>query len=163
MSDTSNADLNFGFLIHDLSRMQRENFRATAPELGLTLAQGRVLMHLSRNEGISQVALSVILDIQPITLLRQIDRLEKAGLLERRAHPSDRRAQQLFLTPRSQPLLQRITAIAADAQDTVMAGLTKAERTQLIAALTRIKANLAQMIAPPDVVAAPRARAKPRR
>ena len=163
MADTNNVASTFAFLIHDLARMQRENLRATAPELGLTLAQGRVLVHLARNEGISQVALSAILDIQPITLLRQIDRLEKAGLLERRAHPSDRRAQQLFLTPRAQPLLQRIHAMADDAQDTVMAGLSKPERAQLIASLVRIKANLAQMIAPPEAGVVPRSRSKPRR
>ena len=102
MADGNQTQTNatFGFLVSDVSRMLRENFRTTTPELGLTLAQARVLVHLSRNEGISQVALSALLEIQPITLLRQIDRLEKAGLIERRAHPSDRRAQQLYLTPR---------------------------------------------------------------
>src|SRR4029450_2630826 len=125
--------------------MLRENFRTTTPELGLTLAQARVLLHLSRNEGISQVALSAILEIQPITLLRQIDRLEKAGLIERRAHPRDRRAQQLYLTPRSQPLLKKIFDKGAERQDQVMAGLSEAERQQLTSSLLRIKANLSQM------------------
>ena len=77
--------------------------------------------------------------------------------------PSDRRAQQLFLTPRSIPLLQRIHAMADDAQDAVMAGLNKSERAQLIASLVRVKANLAQMIAPTDAGVAPRSRSKPRR
>jgi len=158
----SNSNATFGFLVSDVARMLRENFRTTTPELGLTLAQARVLLHLSRNEGISQVALSAILEIQPITLLRQIDRLEKAGLLERRAHPSDRRAQQLYLTPRSQPLLQKIFAMSADLQDQVMAGLNKTERTQLIASLIRIKSNLSQMMSPALDEAAP-ARTKPRR
>ena len=164
MSDASqsNSNATFGFLVSDVARMLRENFRTTTPELGLTLAQARVLLHLSRNEGISQVALSAILEIQPITLLRQIDRLEKAGLLERRAHPSDRRAQQLYLTPRSQPLLQKIFAMSADLQDQVMAGLNKTERTQLIASLIRIKSNLSQMMSPALDEAAP-ARTKPRR
>ena len=137
----------FGFLVSDVARMLRENFRITAPELGLTLAQARVLVHLSRNEGISQVALSSILEIQPITLLRQIDRLEKAQLLERRAHPTDRRAQQLYLTPRSRPLVQRIFERSAQDQERVMAGLSAVERAQLQAWLARIKANLAQMAA----------------
>lgn len=137
----------FGFLVSDVARMLRENFRITAPELGLTLAQARVLVHLSRNEGVSQVALSSILEIQPITLLRQIDRLERAQLVERRAHPTDRRAQQLYLTSRSQPLVQRIFDRSAQDQDRVMAGLSAAERAQLQAWLARIKANLAQMAA----------------
>ena len=137
----------FGFLVSDVARMLRENFRITAPELGLTLAQARVLVQLSRNEGISQVALSAILEIQPITLLRQIDRLEKAQLIERRAHPSDRRAQQLYLTPRSQSLVERIFERSASDQERVMAGLGETERAQLQTWLMRIKANLAQMAA----------------
>jgi MarR family transcriptional regulator, transcriptional regulator for hemolysin len=149
MTDSKHANETptFGFLVSDVARMLRENFRITAPELGLTLAQARVLVHLSRNEGISQVALSSILEIQPITLLRQIDRLEKAQLVERRAHPSDRRAQQLYLTPRSQTLVTRIFERSAQDQERVMAGLEAAERVQLHAWLMRIKGNLAQMAA----------------
>ena len=161
--DGDSSSVTFGFLVSDVFRLMRENFRATTPELGLTFAQARVLLHLSRNEGISQVALSAILEIQPITLLRQIDRLEQAGLLERRAHPSDRRAQQLFLTSRSQPLLQRIFDISAAMQDQVMAGLNKTERAQMIASMMRIKANLSQLAAPAVQEAPPRARSKPRR
>lgn len=161
--DGNKSSMTFGFLVSDVFRLMRENFRATTPELGLTFAQARVLLHLSRNEGISQVALSAILEIQPITLLRQIDRLEQAGLLERRAHPSDRRAQQLYLTPRSQPLLQSIFDIGAELQDQVMAGLDTAERAQLIASLLRIKTNLSQMTAQSVVEAPPRAAPKPRR
>ena len=163
MTDGNQANVTFGFLVSDVTRMLRENFRMTTPELGLTLAQARVLVHLSRNEGISQVALSAILEIQPITLLRQIDRLEKAGLIERRAHPSDRRAQQLYLMPRSQPLLKKIFEKGAERQDQVMAGLSDAERAQLMASLQRIKANLSQMAAPPDQEATHRRRSKPRR
>ncbi len=163
MADGNQANVNFGFLVSDVSRMLRENFRTTTPELGLTLAQARVLLHLSRNEGISQVALSAILEIQPITLLRQIDRLEKAGLIERRAHPSDRRAQQLYLTPRSQPLLKKIFDKGAERQDQVMAGLSEEERQQLTSSLLRIKANLSQMAAASDQDVAPRTRPKSRR
>jgi DNA-binding MarR family transcriptional regulator len=152
----------FGFLIYDVQRLLRENFRTTAPELGLTLAQGRALMHLSRNEGVSQVALSAILDIQPITLLRHLDRLEKSGLIERRVHPSDRRVQQLYLTPRSRQLVQKIADMSAGVQDQMMAGLNDAERAQLMTSLERIKANLSQMTSPPLADAAP-AKTKPRR
>ncbi len=163
MAEGNQGNATFGFLVSDVSRMLRENFRTTTPELGLTLAQARVLLHLSRNEGISQVALSAILEVQPITLMRQIDRLEKAGLIERRAHPSDRRAQQLYLMPRSQPLLQKIFDKSAERQDQLMAGLSEAEREQLVSSLLRIKANLSQMAAANELDAAPRARSKPRR
>jgi MarR family transcriptional regulator for hemolysin len=143
-----NSDVNFGFLVSDVARLLREKFNATAQELGLTLAQARVLVHLARNEGISQVALSAILEVQPITLLRQIDRLEKAGLVQRRVHPNDRRMQQLYLTPASQPLLQRIFAVGTELQGEVMAGLSEADRSQLLDSLARVRCNLAQ---PPRV------------
>lgn len=163
MSLGSDPSTNFGFLVYDVARLLRENFRTTAPEFGLTLSQGRALVHLSRNEGISQVALSAILDIQPITLLRHLDRLEKAGLIERRAHPTDRRVQQLYLTPRSQQLIDKISAMTVQVQDQIMDGLSKAERTQLLASLERIKANLTQMTGPAVGAAAPSAKSKPRR
>ncbi len=159
----TDPNTNFGFLVYDVARLLRENFRTTAPEFGLTLSQGRALVHLSRNEGISQVALSAILDIQPITLLRHLDRLEKAGLIERRVHPTDRRVQQLYLTPRSQQLLDKIAAMTVEVQDQIMQGLSKAERAQLLASLERIKTNLTQLTAPALGVAAPTAKSKPRR
>ena len=142
--DNNNPDVNLGFLIADISRLMRARFNVTAQKFGLTLAQGRVLAYLGRNEGISQVALSAILDVQPITLLRQIDRLEKAGLLERRPHPTDRRAQQLYLTPLSQPLLDKMFEVHKDVHGQVMAGLDEDERSRLITALAKIRANLAQ-------------------
>lgn len=140
--DNDNPNVNLGFLVADIARLMRARFNLTAQKFGLTLAQGRVLAHLGRNEGISQVALSAILDVQPITLLRQIDRLEKAGLLERRVHPNDRRMQQLYLTPLSQPLLDKMFEVHNDVHGHVMAGLDGAERDRLIASLAKIRANL---------------------
>jgi DNA-binding MarR family transcriptional regulator len=96
-------------------------------------------------------------------LLRHLDRLEKAGLIERRVHPTDRRVQQLYLTPRSQQLLDRITAMTAEVQDQIMHGLSKAERAQLLTSLERIKSNLTQLTGPALGVAATPAKSKPRR
>ena len=149
--DNNDPNVNLGFLIAEISRLMRARFNVTAQKFGLTLAQGRVLAHLGRNEGISQVALSAILDVQPITLLRQIDRLEKAGLLERRPHPTDRRVQQLYLTPLSQPLLDKMFEVHNEVHGQVMAGLDEDERDRLVTALAKIRANLAQPSAHVDV------------
>ena len=149
--DNNNPNVNVGFLVYDVARLMRENFNQKVQTLGMTLAQARVLAHLSRNEGISQVALSAILDVQPITLLRQIDRLEKAGLLRRQVHPNDRRMQQLYLTSQAQPLLDKIFAADNDAQVQLLAGIDAAAFDQLIAALTKIRANLSQLPAHVDV------------
>ncbi len=135
-------ELGFGFLVSDVARLLRERFNDTARSLGLTLAQARSLLHLSRNEGISQVALARLLEIQPITLLRQLDRLEEAGLIERRPHPSDRRAQQLYLTPAAGHLLKEIGRLGRDLAARAFSGLSEAELQAIAAGLNRVKDNL---------------------
>ena len=102
-----------GFLLNDVARLLRKRFeqRARAEELGLTRAQWQVLANLARREGINQSALAQHLDLEPITLVRILDRLEASGLVERRADPRDRRARNLFLTDAAHPLLDRIWAV----------------------------------------------------
>ena len=115
-----------------------------AGSVGLTQAQARALLHLARNEGISQVALARLLEIQPITLLRQLDRLADAGLIERRPNPNDRRAQQLFLTPRAQPLLDQLWEAGDEILDEAYAGFSDEERATFIDMLVRMRGNLAR-------------------
>jgi DNA-binding MarR family transcriptional regulator len=88
------------------------------------------------------VALAQLLEIQPITLLRNIDRLEQAGLVERRPNPHDRRAQQLYLTPAAQPLLEKITLLGRNLSDAALKGVDAATREVLIHTLQKVKANL---------------------
>ena len=90
---------NLGFLLHDVARLMRKRFEQKARGLGLTRSQYSVLAHLARNEGIQQGGLAEILEVEPITLTRILDRLEEAELVERRAHPKDRRIRLLHLTP----------------------------------------------------------------
>ena len=141
-------DHSLGFLVADIARLLRERFNDTAQALGLTLAQGRALLHLARNQGISQVALAQLLEVQPITLLRHVDRLEEAGLVRRQPNPSDRRAQQLYLTPAAEALLEEISRLGESLAEVAMDGLTAKDRERLFALLGRIKRNLAQ---PPGV------------
>ena len=108
-----NLDRNLGFLLHDVARLMRKRFEQNARELGLTRSQCQVLAHLARNEGIQQGALAEILEIEPITLTRILDRLEEAGLVERLLHPKDRRVRLLRLTAAAHPLIDDIFAIGA--------------------------------------------------
>ncbi|MFM7119992.1 MAG: MarR family winged helix-turn-helix transcriptional regulator [Gammaproteobacteria bacterium] len=151
-------DRNLGFLFGDITRLLRERFNTTAASAGLTLAQGRALAYLSRHEGISQVALARLLEVTPITLLRQVDRLSDAGLVERRANPVDRRAQKLYPTEAARSLLQQLAIIGGSITETALAGLTPDERVRLYALLERVKVNLAEAEAPntadaPDIPA----------
>src|SRR5260221_10345168 len=96
-------DRNLGFLLHDVARLMRKRFEQNARDLGLTRSQCQVLAHLARNEGIQQSALADILEVEPITLTRILDRLEDGGLVERQAHPTDRRVRLLRLTEAARP------------------------------------------------------------
>lgn len=139
------ADYSLGFLISDISRMMRAHFNALVAPLGLTQAQARVLVHLSRCEGASQRALADLLEVQPITLLRQIDRLAEAGLIERRPNPHDRRAQCLHLTERARPVLADLWRHAEQLRTTVTEGLDGEEYDALIRALRGIKERLSAL------------------
>lgn len=135
-----------GLVLHDVARFLRKRFEQRAREaaLPLTRAQWSVLAHLARNEGINQAALAQILEIEPITLVRLLDRLQAAGLVERRPAPSDRRARVLYLTPAARPLLDRIWALAGVVREEAMAGLAEDERERLFRMLLKIKANLTE-------------------
>ncbi|HEY4369607.1 MAG TPA: MarR family transcriptional regulator [Steroidobacteraceae bacterium] len=136
---------NFGFLIKDISRLHGKNFERHALGLNMTLAQCKVLAHLERNEGISQVKLAELSDTDPMTLVRILDRMEGDGWVERRAHPGDRRARQLFLKKAAMPVVQEMWRIADRARTESLAGLSAADREQLLELLTRIHANLNSM------------------
>jgi MarR family transcriptional regulator, transcriptional regulator for hemolysin len=133
-----------GFVLNDVARLMRKRFeqRARAAALGLTRAQAAVLAHLARQEGINQAALAQLLELEPITLARLLDRLQAAGLVERRPDPKDRRAHLLYLTEAAYPLLDRIFALAAEVREDALAGVAEADRGRLLDLLIEMKANL---------------------
>jgi len=133
---------NVGFLLHDVARLMRKRFEQNARGLGLTRSQCQVLAHLSRHEGIQQSSLADLLEVEPITLTRILDRLEEAALVERRAHPSDRRVRLLHLTKKAHPLLSEIFAIGAATRGEALEGVAEVERDRLFAILSSMKANL---------------------
>lgn len=134
-----------GFLLADVSRLMR---RAFAHEMdgnasSLTFAQARVLMYLARSEGLRQVELAHLLEVQPITLARLIDQLDAYGLVERRADPQDRRAHRLFLTPAAAPHLGAIRAVASTVRADALRAIGVAQAAQLAATLGLMRENLA--------------------
>ncbi|HLJ64044.1 MAG TPA: MarR family transcriptional regulator [Stellaceae bacterium] len=132
----------FGFLLHDIARLLRKKFDQQARGLGLSRSQWQVLVHLSRHEGIHQAGLAEILEVETITLGRHIDRLEEAGLVERRAHRSDRRARLLFMTEKAKPIMEEMRMIALSTREEALTGLTPAARDALIDQLIMIRGNL---------------------
>lgn len=131
-----------GFLFSDIARLSRQAFNRRAASLGLSLAQWRVLAVLARREGLSQVKLAEILEIQPMTLVRQIDRLEAMGLLARHRDTDDRRAVRLALTPAADPLIAQIRRIADELWASALSGFSPEARAALHDDLDRVKASL---------------------
>jgi DNA-binding MarR family transcriptional regulator len=140
-----------GFLISDVSRLMRKRFDERARTVGATRAQWKTLVMLSRHEGINQGGLADLLEVEPITLCRMVDRLEDAGLVERRRDPADRRAWRIYLTDAAQPVLKTLRVQADDLFDSALTGLSVAERDALGAALETIRLNL--LPAPPQEAA----------
>ena len=131
-----------GFLLNDAARLMRKDFERRTRPLGLTRAQWQRLFHLGRFEGCNHATLADLLDVEPITIARTIDRLELSGLVERRPDPGDRRARLLFLGERAHPLLEQLRALGAETREIALAGIDEDERTLLMTLLTKMRANL---------------------
>src|SRR5215510_10574716 len=131
-----------GFLLNDTARLMRKDFERRTRAMGLTRAQWQTLFHLARNEGCNQVTLADLLEVEPITLARVIDKLEACGLVERRPDPSDRRARLLFLGARAHPLLEELRALGAETREIALAGISEDDRNLLMTLVTKMRANL---------------------
>jgi len=141
------SDQSFGFLVNDVARLLRQRFDQRAHGLGLTRTQWRALAHIGRQEGIHQAALAELLEVEPISLARLIDRLEAGGFVERRHDPADRRTRRLYLTAKVHPVAERMRALARETVAEAFAGFGNDEIDALSAALARIKGNLAAHLA----------------
>ena len=133
-----------GFLLNDSARLFRRAFNARTKDSGITALQWRMISYLKRHEGIRQGPLAELIEVEPITLSRMVDRLVEAELVERRADPTDRRAWRLYLTARAGDLLQTMRRTAEDLNAEATEGLSPAEREQLATLVERVRANLSR-------------------
>jgi DNA-binding MarR family transcriptional regulator len=131
-----------GFLLNDIARLMRKRFDVRARRIGVTRAQWHTLSVLKRNEGCNQGMLADLLEVEPITVGRMIDRLEDAGLVERRRDPADRRVWRIHLTQKAQPVLIELRGIADTMIDEVMEGVDPEDRLRMHAALKALRTNL---------------------
>jgi MarR family transcriptional regulator for hemolysin len=138
------TDRTFGFIVHDVSRLIKRSFERRARQIGMpiTRRQAAVVLYVARSEGVSQAEVATWLDIEPIALVRMLDKLHEEGLVERRAHPTDRRVRTLWLTPAARPMVERILEINHAIREEAFAGLAAGTRDAMIAALGSIKDNL---------------------
>ncbi len=132
----------FGFLIHDIARLMCKAFDKKAQTLGLTRSQWTVLIHLRRQDGLKQADLANLLEVQPISLTRLIDRLVNKGWVVRKKDPVDRRAKRIFLTAKVKPLTGKLLELGKKTREEALKGLDKTNIDKLMGMLLDIRANV---------------------
>jgi DNA-binding MarR family transcriptional regulator len=133
-----------GSMIAQVARLLRRSFDEQARSIGVTRPQWQVLSLLARHEGINQGGLADLLEVEPITLGRMIDRLQEATLVERRPDPADRRAWRLFLTPRGNELVDQLRPLAHETLEAALDGVDAVRRDEIMVALDRMRGNLSR-------------------
>lgn len=140
MSDRDH--LQFGWLAADTARLLRTVFARRVREVGLTRAQWLALTRINRRPGVSQSELAEMMEIEKAPAGRIVDRLEEKGWVERRAEPSDRRINRIYLTEQGARIHAAIAPLADATIRDALAGLTSAEQVRLVALMNKVKAQL---------------------
>jgi DNA-binding MarR family transcriptional regulator len=133
---------NFGFLLTETSRKYVLRFEQRARAISLTLPQCKVLVRLETDKGVSQTKLAEVVGVEPMTMVRILDRMEADGLVERRPDPEDRRARRLYLTRKAKPVLDQIWHLAELTRAETFAGISRQEREDFIGVLERVHSNV---------------------
>jgi DNA-binding MarR family transcriptional regulator len=132
------------FLLPDVARLLRIDADKRARAHGMTRAQWGILIWLERQPGLSQKELAELLEVEPITVARLIDRLEARGMVERRPDPKDRRIWRLHLRPPAHGVLREIDRQREEMRAMVTGGLDDATIDTMTEALITMKLTLIQ-------------------
>lgn len=143
---TLDANLRFGFLIHDVSRLRRIVVDRALKPLGITRSQWWVLAFLSRRDGMTQTALAADLDLTKVAIGGLIDRMEASGFVERRADERDARARRVFLTRAGQKLVATIRENVDVVENDILTAVGEDELDGAARALVKIKDRLLEII-----------------
>ncbi len=144
MAQTHDFERAFGFVLHEAARLLSKRFDQKARAIGLTRAQCSVLFRLSMQEGMNQARLAELMEMEPISLARLVDRMEQAGWTERRADPADRRARRLYMTAKAKPVYERMIAVGLETRGEALAGISQADRDRIIDLLIQVRRNLSE-------------------
>lgn len=131
-----------GFLLGEATRIMRNRFDEYAQTKGITRQQWLVLIALMRQEPVNQTTLANYLEVESMSLCRMADRLQAAGMLERRADPNDRRVKLLYLTPEARALLGELRRHGAKVMDVATSGFSPQQKEAFMESLEKVRANL---------------------
>lgn len=131
-----------GFILNDVARLLRRNFNRRIQTLGLTQTQWQALVQIAIRQGMRQSELADILEVQPISVARLIDRMQSAGWVERRPDATDRRAINLYLTDKVEPILKDLKKHALEVRGEALAGISEKEQEMMMKNLLLMRGNL---------------------
>ncbi len=131
-------------LLHDVARLIRVEADKRARVHGMTRAGWSLMANLARRPGLSQKELADLLEVEPISVARMVDRLEAHGMLERRADANDRRIWRLHMLPAAEPILKKMAAMAGDLSEFISQGVSPSVRDAMVEGLMQMKLNLTQ-------------------
>ena len=140
------VDKNFLFTLGELARLVRAYADRASAGYGITRAQWAVLAKVERSEGLKQSELAELMEMQPITLTRLIDKLCDNGWIERRGDDTDRRVNRLYLRKAARPLLGKLSGLRSELTATALEGINPADAHRLLAQLETIKENVRNAI-----------------
>jgi MarR family transcriptional regulator for hemolysin len=129
-------------LLNDVARLVRTVADRKARAHSMTRAQWMILFRLRRQDGLTQRELAEVLEVEPITVGRLVDRLETRGLVERRADPRDRRVWRLHLTAAAPSVLAELDAIRVELDAEATRDVPPELREATVEALLAMKRNL---------------------
>lgn len=133
-----------GLLLHDATRAVRKRFEARASAYGLTSAQWRMLLKVCKTAGgAPQSHFADLLEIEPISVSRLLDRMEATGWVTRAPDPRDRRVRLVFPTAKALDAFANFRPVADSVYAEALAGFSDDQRSQLLKALGDIISNLA--------------------
>src|SRR4051794_8849174 len=140
------VDMNFLFTLGEVQRLLRAYADKQAARYGITRAQWAVLAKVERYEGMKQSELAELMEMQPITLTRLVDRLCQSGWMERRDDETDRRVNRLYLRKAARPLLGKLNGLRSELTATALDGINPADAHRLLSQLETIKENVRNAI-----------------
>lgn len=134
----------FGFLVTDLTRLIRVEMdrMITDAGIGITPGDARTLSHAARAGAVKQALLADRVGVEAMTLSASLDRLEAAGLVQRRPDPGDRRANLVHVTEAGDVLLARIRPLAARVREAAGEGVSADDWDRMLVTMKQIRANL---------------------
>src|SRR3954467_13023990 len=140
------VDMNFLFTLGEVQRLMRAYADKQASRYGITRAQWAVLAKVERTEGLKQTELAELMEMQPITLTRLIDKLCDNGWIERRSDDSARRVNRLYLRKAARPLLGKLAGLRSELTATALEGISPSDAHRLLSQLETIKENVRNAI-----------------